>query len=142
MFKAWLLIKTVSIKITNDFTYLFGPERLSDKWQFVYLYMFSIWKQFHSLHAPTKVEGGGSHDISNCIYVKLRKMSAANIVGEVEPAPSMLRACVCDVCTRCALEYYNVAKTEVWMNSSISIDPGGGGQMNIWTFVTTTYIVL
>lgn len=59
--------------------------------------------------------GGQSHDISNFIYVKLRKVSAANIVGEVEPAPSMLRvrACVGDVCTRCALEYYNVAKTEV-----------------------------
>lgn len=60
--------------------------------------------------------GGGegqSHDISNSIYVKLRKVSAANIVGEVEPAPSMLRACVFDECTLCALEYYNVAKTEV-----------------------------
>lgn len=91
-----------------------------------------------------KWRGGGAKPWYFQFYIcKVKKSVRCKYSGggRARP-PSMLRACVCGVCTRCTLEYYNVAKTEVWMNSSISIDPGGRGQMNIWTFVTTTYIVL
>lgn len=92
-----------------------------------------------------KWRGGGAKPWYFQFYIcKVKKNVCCKYSGGGRAPPPLDATCLCLWCVYpvCSGQYYNVAKTKVWMNSSISIDPGGGGQMNIWTFVTTTYIVL